>query len=104
MAKLKITTLDQLEKLVLDPKINKKDKFNVFTRALENYPIMFIKIIADESEVLNGIEDNENTLIPKMIAIISEIKKNPTSKHFAGMTVIMSDSQNVKPPDIDYRN
>ena len=57
MKKLKITTLDELEKLVLNPKISKKDKFQIFTKVLEKYPIVFIEIILDDSEAINEIQD-----------------------------------------------
>lgn len=105
MAKMKITTLDQLENLVLNPKVSKVDKYLIFKQALKSFPIVFIDVVTDDNELLNGIEDENNTLIPKMKKIISEIRNNPTATNYSGMSVIRNDSREDAPPDvmIDFR-
>lgn len=104
MKKLKIATLDELEKLVLNPKISKLDKYNVFSKVLQDYPIVFIEIILDVSEELNGIEDKDNRLLNDMKRIISEIRLNPTAKHYRGLSVVRNESHDLEPPDtiIDF--
>lgn len=99
MKKLKIATLDELEKLVLNPKIAKLDKYNVFSKVLQDYPIVFIEIILDVSEELNGIEDKDNRLLNDMKRIISEIRLNPTAKHYSGLSVVRNESHDLEPPD-----
>ena len=74
MKKLKITSLNELEELVLNPKISKSDKFQIFTKVLEKYPIVFIEIILDDSEAINGIEDKDNRLVNDMKRISKWIK------------------------------
>ena len=105
MKKLKITTLDQLEKLVLNPKISKSDKFQIFTKVLEKYPIVFIEIILDDSEAINEIQDKDNRLVNDMRKIISEIRADPTAKHYSGLSVVRNESHDLEPPDaiIDFR-
>ena len=105
MAKMKITTLDQLEKLVLNPKVSKEDKYLIFSQALQSFPIVFIEIVTDDSEQQNGIEDKNNTLISQMQKIISEVRSNPTAKNYSGMSVIRNDSREDAPLDvmIDFR-
>lgn len=104
MKKLKIATLDELEKLVLNPKIPKLDKYNVFSKVLQDYPIVFIEIILDVSEELNGIEDKDNRLLNDMKRIISEIRLNPSAKHYSGLSVVRNESHDLEPPDtiIDF--
>ena len=104
MKKLKLATLDELEKLVLSPKISKLDKYNVFSKVLQDYPIVFIEIILDDSEELNGIEDKDNRLLNDMKRIISEIRLNPTAKHYSGLSVVRNESHDLEPPDtiIDF--
>lgn len=105
MAKMKINNLDQLEKLVLNPKITKVDKYQIFRKALQSFPILFIEIISDDTELENNIEDTDNTLIPKMQKIISEIRADPTAGHYSGMSVIRNGpQQGNEPPDtiIDF--
>ena len=48
---------------------------------------------------MNGIEDENNTLIPKMQKIISEIRNNPTAKNYSGMSIVRNDSREDAPPD-----
>lgn len=105
MAKMKISNLEDLEDLVLNPKVSKADKYLVFKQVLKSFPILFIEIITDDSELQNGIEDENNTLIPKMQKIISEIRNNPTATNYSGMSVIRNDSREDAPPDvmIDFR-
>ena len=105
MKKLKITTLDQLEKVVENPKISKKDKFQIFTKVLEKYPIVFIEIILDDSEAINEIQDKDNRLVNDMRKIISEIRADPTAKHYSGLSVVRNESHDLEPPDaiIDFR-
>ena len=104
MKKLKIATLDQLEKVVENPKISKKDKFQIFTKVLEKYPIVFIEIILDDSEAINGIQDKDNRLVNDMRKIISEIRADPTAKHYSGLSVVRNDAESSSSPDaiIDY--
>jgi len=104
MEKLKITTLDELEKLVVNPRISKLDKYNVFSKVLQDYPIVFIEIILD-SEELNGIEDKDNRLLNDMKRIISEIRADPNAKHYSGLSVVRNESHDLEPPDanIDFR-
>ena len=99
MAKMKISNLEDLEKLVLNPKVSKEDKYLIFKQVLEGFPIVFIEIVTDDSELQNIIEDKNNTLIPKMQKIISEIRNNPTAKNYSGMSVIRNDSREDAPPD-----
>ena len=99
MKKLKITTLDQLEKVVENPKISKKDKFQIFTKVLEKYPIVFIEIILDDSEAINEIQDKDNRLVNDMRKIISEIRADPTAKHYSGLSVVRNESHDLEPPD-----
>ena len=105
MKKLKITTLDELEKIVESPKISKKDKFQIFTKVLEKYPIVFIEIILNDSEAINGIEDKDNRLLNDMKRIISEIRLNPSAKHYSGISVVRNDAESSSSPDaiIDFR-
>lgn len=105
MKKLKIATLDELEKLVLNPKISKKDKFQIFTKVLQDYPIVFIEIILDDSEAINGIEDKDNRLINDMKKILYEIRADPTAKHYSGLSVVRNDAESSSSPDaiIDFR-
>ena len=106
MAKMKIYNLEDLEKLVLNPKVSKIDKYLIFKNVLQSFPIIFIDIVLEDSEAMNGIEDENNTLIPKMQKIISEIRNNPTAKSYSGMSVIRNDSREDAPPDaiiIDFR-
>ena len=97
MKKLKIATLDELEKLVLNPKISKLNKYNVFSKVLQDYPIVFIEIILDDSEELNGIEDKDNRLVNDMKRIISEIRLNPTAKHYSGLSIVRNDAESHNP-------
>ena len=99
MAKMKISNLEDLEKLILNPKVSKEDKYLIFKQVLEGFPIVFIEIVTDDSELQNFIEDKNNTLIPKMQKIISEIRNNPTAKNYSGMSVIRNDSREDAPPD-----
>ncbi|MBZ4044503.1 hypothetical protein [Flavobacterium hibisci] len=105
MTKKKITSLDTLEKLVLNPKISKADKYQVFSQALESFPIIFIEIVLDDDESRNGIEDKDNTLIPQMLKILAEIRNNPAAKHYSGLSVMRNDTERVSPADaiIDFR-
>ena len=99
MAKMKISNLEDLEKLVLNPKVSKEDKYLIFKQVLEGFPIVFIEIVTDDSELQNFIEDKNNTLIPKMQKIISEIRNNPTAKNYSGMSIIRNDSREDAMPD-----
>ena len=103
MKKIKINNLDQLEDLVLNPKISKVDKYLIFKQVLKSFPIVFIEIVTDDSELQNGIEDNR--LVNDMQRIISEIRADPTAKHYSGMSIIRNDAQNDYQPDviIDFR-
>ena len=105
MKKLKIATLDELEKVVENPKISKLDKYNVFSKVLQDYPIVFIEIILDDSEATNGIEDKDNRILNDMKRIISEIRADPTAKHYSGLSVVRNESHDLEPPDaiIDFR-
>ena len=105
MKKLKIATLDELEKLVLNPRISKLDKYNVFSKVLKDYPIVFIEIILDDSEATNGIEDKDNRILNDMKRIISEIRADPTAKHYSGLSVVRNDAESSSSPDaiIDFR-
>lgn len=102
---IKINTLDDLERFVLNPKISKSNKYRVFSNVLKSYPIIFIEIVLDDSEHLNGIEDPDNRLIKDMQRIISEIRLNPVAKHYSGLSVVRNEAQNEVPPDaiIDFR-
>ena len=100
MGKMKITTLDQLEKFVLDNKISKLDRYLVFKQALKSYPITFIEIVLDDPEAQNGIEDPDNRLIPQMAKIISEIRDNPTAKQYSCMSVTRNESERDSSPDV----
>ena len=100
MKKIKINNLDQLEDLVLEPKVSKIDKYLIFKNVLQSFPIIFIDIVLEDSEAMNGIEDENNTLIPKMQKIISEIRNNPTAKSYSGMSVIRNAAQNEPEPEI----
>ena len=97
MKKLKIATLDELEKLVLNPRISKLDKYNVFSKVLKDYPIVFIEIILDGGEATNGIEDQDNRILNDMRKIISEIRLNPTAKHYSGLSVVRNDAESHNP-------
>lgn len=88
MAKMKISTLDQLRKFVLNPKIATYDKYFVFKNALKAYPIIFIDLVSDEGE--KGIRDLEHKLIPDMLRILSDIEADPKANHYKGMTVSIS--------------
>lgn len=105
MAKMKISNLEDLEDLVLNPKVSKEDKYLIFSQVLKSFPIVFIEIVTDDSELQKGIEDKNNTLIPKMLKIISEIRNNPTATNYSGMSLIRNDSREHSPPDvmIDFR-
>lgn len=105
MKKIKISNLEDLEKLVLNPKVSKVDKYKVFKNALRAYPIIFIEVVTDDSEAMNGIEDKDKNLIPKILKIISEVRSNPTASHYSGMSVIRNDSREDAPADviIDFR-
>ena len=98
MAKLKITTLDQLEKLVIDRKISKIDRYNVFKQALKSYPITFIEIILDDPDEKNEIQDKENRLIPQMQKIIAEIRSDPAARQYSCMSITRNESDGT--PDI----
>jgi hypothetical protein len=104
MKKVKINSLDDLEKIVLNPKISKLDKYRVFSEALKSFPIVFIEIITDSSDLQNGIEDERGVLIPQMTKIISELRNNPAATHYSGMSVIRNEADNEAPPDaiIDF--
>lgn len=99
MAKMKINNLDQLEKLVLNPKISKIDKYLIFKNVLQSFPIIFIDVVTADSELLNGIEDKDNRLVNDMKRIISEIRNNPTAKNYSGMSIVRNDSREDAPPD-----
>lgn len=99
MAKMKISNLEDLEKLVLNPKVSKEDKYLIFKQVLNSFPIVFIEIVTDDSELQNIIEDKNNTLISQMLKIVSEIRNNPTAKNYSGMSVIRNDSREDAPPD-----
>lgn len=103
---IKINSLEDLEKLVLSPKISKLDKYRVFSQALKSYPITFIEVVSDENDILNGIDDNGNTLIPRMQKIIAELKNDPKAAFYSGMCVLMNGNENDPPPDalIDFRD
>ena len=99
MAKMKISNLEDLEKLVLNSKVSKEDKYLIFKQVLNGFPIVFIEIVTDDSELQNIIEDKNNTLISHMLKIVSEIRNNPTAKNYSGMSVIRNDSREDAPPD-----
>ncbi len=99
MAKMKISNLEDLEKLVLNSKVSKEDKYLIFKQVLNGFPIVFIEIVTDDSELQNIIEDKNNTLISQMLKIVSEIRNNPTAKNYSGMSVIRNDSREDAPPD-----
>lgn len=102
MSKKKIATLDQLEKFILNPKISKADKYKVFSQALQDLPIVFIEIVLDDDESTNGIEDLDNKIIEQMQKIISEIRNNPTAKHYSGISVVRNDTERASPPDTNW--
>lgn len=91
MKKLKITTLDQLEKLVLNPKISKKDKFTVFSEVLKELPTFCFKVILDETELENPIFDPANLMVSQMLKIIAEIRADPHKTYYSGVMVIASE-------------
>lgn len=97
MKKLKINSLDDLEKIVLNPKISKLDKYTIFSKVLQDYPIIFIEIILDDSEAMDGIEDKDNRLVNDMKRIISEIRLNPTAKHYSGLSIVRNDAESHNP-------
>ncbi len=99
MKNIKINNLDQLEDLVFNPKISKIDKYLIFKNVLQSFPIIFIDIVLDDSEAMNGIEDENNTLIPTMKKIILEIRNNPTAKNYSGMSIVRNDSREDAQPD-----
>jgi len=103
---IKINSLDDLEKIVLNPRISKIDKYRIFSQALKSYPIVFIEIITDSSELQNGIEDERGLLIPQMTKIISELRENPAATHYSGISVLRNEADNEAPPDaiIDFRD
>lgn len=100
MKKIKINNLDDLEKLVLNPKVAKVDKYLIFKQVLHAYPIIFIDIILDDSDAMNGIEDKDKNLIPKMLKIVSEIRADPTANKYSGMSVIRNGTKNEPEPEI----
>lgn len=97
MKKLKINSLDDLEKIVLNPKISKLDKYTIFSKVLQDYPIIFIEIILDDSEAMDGIEDKDNRLVNDMKRIISEIRLIPTAKHYSGLSIVRNDAESHNP-------
>jgi hypothetical protein len=101
MAKMKINNLDQLEDLVLNPKISKIDKYLIFKNVLKSFPIIFIDVVTDDSEAMNGIEDENNTLISKMQKIIREIRDDPTASSYSGMSVIRNGAKNEPEANIN---
>lgn len=105
MKKVKINSLDDLEKIILNEKIPKVDRYKVFSQALKQYPIVFIEIVTDDNELENDIEDKDNTLIPRMQKIISELRIDPAAKHYSGMCVVRNEATNEAKPDaiIDFR-
>lgn len=106
MAKMKINNLDDLEKLVMNSKVYLLDKYLIFKQVLQLYPIVFIDIILDDSDAINGIEDKDKNLIPKMLKIIAEIRSNPTAENYSGMSVIRNAAENEPEPEIliDFTN
>jgi hypothetical protein len=99
MKKIKINSLDDLEKIILNDQIAKKDKFKIFSEALKSYPIVFIEIVTDNSEQENDIDDTNGQLIPQMLKIISELRANPAAKHNSGMSVVRNEATNEAKPD-----
>ncbi len=97
MKKLEVKSIDELEDLVLNPKVSKEDKYFVFKQVLNLFPIIFIDIILDDSEAINGIEDKDNRLVNDMLKILSEIRADPTAKHYSGLSVIRNDAESHNP-------
>jgi hypothetical protein len=97
MKKLEVNSIDELEDLVLNPQVSKEDKYFIFKQVLNLFPIIFIDIILDDSEAINGIEDKDNRLVNDMLKIITEIREDPTAKHYSGLSVIRNDSSDRVP-------
>jgi hypothetical protein len=84
MAKIKIDSLEKLERFISNEKVSKESRFKVFKLALKDY-VFYVEL--DKGENV-GFFDPESKIIADMKKKISEIKKTPQSSHYRGLMVI----------------
>lgn len=84
MKRIKVDTLEKLEKFVADESISLENRLEVFTQATNNYPLFILSVKYDDS---CKIIENREAVLNGMLRTISEIKADPNQKTYRGFWV-----------------
>jgi len=88
MAKMKIDTLEKLERFICNEKVSKENRFKVFREALKDY-VFYVEL--DKGDQI-GFFDPESKIIADMKQQIEKIKATPQSSHYRGLMVIYNNN------------
>jgi hypothetical protein len=88
MAKIKIDSLEKLERFISNEKVSKESRFKVFKLALKDY-VFYVEL--DKGEHV-GFFDPESKIIADMKQQIEKIKATPQSSHYRGLMVIYNNN------------
>ena len=82
--KVRIKSIDDLQNFVQDENIKLEDRLEVFTQAVENYPLFVFAVKYDDS---CRIIENRSDVLAGMLRTIAEIKADPNKKAYTGVWV-----------------
>jgi hypothetical protein len=85
--KQKISSLDDLNRLISDENITKELKLKVFLEALRGYPVRVMTVFLDRGK--NLVHDPHNMLVPNMQRVISEILADGNKEFYSGFMIIL---------------
>lgn len=84
MKRIKIDTLDKLETFIKNEAVSIEDRLEVFTQAVENYPLFVFAVKYDDN---CKIIENRGDVLAGMLRTIAEIKADPNKKAYTGVWV-----------------
>lgn len=82
--RIRIKSIDDLEKFVNDESVTLENRLQIFTQAVENYPLFVFVVKYDDS---CKIIENRSDVLAGMLRTIAEIKANPNQKAYTGVWV-----------------
>lgn len=84
MKKVRIKSIDDLGAFVSNESIKLEDRLEVFTQAVENYPLFVFVVKYDDTCT---IIENRSDVLAGMLRTIAEIKADPDQKTYRGFWV-----------------
>lgn len=81
---VRIKNLNDLEAFINSESIKLEDRLEVFTQAVENFPLFVFVVKYDDT---CKIIENRSDVLAGMLRTIAEIKANPNQKSYTGVWV-----------------